>query len=523
MKALIVDDDRATVDVIRKAINWEKLGITEVYTAYNIVQAKEQLSENDIPVIISDIEMPQGSGIDLLAWFREQQLAGEFLFLTSHESFDYATNAIKLQAAEYLLKPFDVAVMEAALKKIVLKIEEERRQQEDIAYGKWVRKNHRQMQLSFWEMVLDGRIAEHFKEELARRNLDIDLASEYRLVVSRVTNMESDMERMNPGLFHFILENVHSEVLCGNPENTSVLCFNYKDSCVMVTICELGSVRDMEQLCKVLIAECKKLVSSTVTCCISRACKVQEFGGVFRHAQELLASNVAFYGSCFYEEQAMEQTEDASSLLDFEQMEGLLEQKERMKFMGCIKERLNEKVYDKTLNGQTLMRMKQEVMQIVYTYFTKRRIPVSGFFLDETSVSLTEKATLSAIDMVRWVNFLLQQTFEYEEEMMRGQTVIEKINQYIHQHYMEDIGRNEIAAEFFLAPEYVSRMYKKQTGVSLKDYISEYRIEQAKLLLKKGELRISDVAEAVGFDSFAYFSTMFKKYTGMTPNQYRKN
>ena len=69
--------------------------------------------------------------------------------------------------------------------------------------------------------------------------------------------------------------------------------------------------------------------------------------------------------------------------------------------------------------------------------------------------------------------------------------------------------------------EYLSKTYKKQMGVNLKDTIAECRIEEAKRLLERGE-RVSDVAEEVGFDNFTYFSTMFKKYTGITPNQYRK-
>lgn len=56
----------------------------------------------------------------MLEWFRREELPGDFLLLTCHESFDYASNAIKYQACEYLLKPFDVNVMEAALKKIIL-------------------------------------------------------------------------------------------------------------------------------------------------------------------------------------------------------------------------------------------------------------------------------------------------------------------------------------------------------------------------------------------------------------------
>ena len=63
--------------------------------------------------------------------------------------------------------------------------------------------------------------------------------------------------------------------------------------------------------------------------------------------------------------------------------------------------------------------------------------------------------------------------------------------------------------------------YKKLTGRTIKDTITEYRIDEAKRMLERGE-RVSDVAETVGFDNFTYFSTIFKKYTGVSPNQYCK-
>lgn len=76
MQVLIVDDDMATVDVIQNTVDWKKLEVSQVFTAYNISNAKRILLENNIDIIISDIEMPQGSGIDLLEWFREQELPG---------------------------------------------------------------------------------------------------------------------------------------------------------------------------------------------------------------------------------------------------------------------------------------------------------------------------------------------------------------------------------------------------------------------------------------------------------------
>ena len=73
----------------------------------------------------------------------------------------------------------------------------------------------------------------------------------------------------------------------------------------------------------------------------------------------------------------------------------------------------------------------------------------------------------------------------------------------------------------FLAPEYLSKVYKKETGVTLNEAIATYRVEQAKILLDRGE-RVSNVAEKVGFDNFTYFSTTFKKVVGVSPTQYKK-
>ena len=87
---------------------------------------------------------------------------------------------------------------------------------------------------------------------------------------------------------------------------------------------------------------------------------------------------------------------------------------------------------------------------------------------------------------------------------------------------MENISRNEVAEEFCMTPEYLSKMYKKKTGMRIQDYINENRISQAKRLLENPDMSVSDVAVAVGMDNFSYFSTLFRKYTGMTPVEYRK-
>ncbi|MFR1943792.1 MAG: DUF3502 domain-containing protein [Faecalimonas umbilicata] len=235
MQALIVDDDIATVDVVENSIDWKSLGVTEIFTAYNISRAKEILSERNVDIIISDIEMPKGSGIDLLEWIRENEIPGEFLFLTCYEKFDYAAKALKNHASEYLLKPFDINVMEVALKKIVLKIKERQQLIAESEYGKWAKRNSRQMKLAFWNQMISGHLTGRgAAESIAEKQLNIDAGASYRLVISKIAR--PDQEKMNQGLMLFIIENIHSEILCGNPENECILSYPEGDCYVITTI-----------------------------------------------------------------------------------------------------------------------------------------------------------------------------------------------------------------------------------------------------------------------------------------------
>ena len=73
MNVLLVDDDRFVVAALEKKINWEQLTVTEVLTAFNIRQAQKIIEKNSIDICVCDIEMPGGSGLDLLSWSGNQE------------------------------------------------------------------------------------------------------------------------------------------------------------------------------------------------------------------------------------------------------------------------------------------------------------------------------------------------------------------------------------------------------------------------------------------------------------------
>jgi two-component system response regulator YesN len=520
---LIVDDDIATVEVIKDSIHWGEVGIDAVYTAYNVPNARKVLTDQKVDIIISDIEMPQETGLDLLKWVREEKLECEFLLLTCHEKFSYATNAIHYEAAAYLTKPFDLAIMELNLQKIITKLRQKRDLQKNSEYGEWMEKNLRFMKLDFWKDILEGEISEsRLGTEIISRHLDISEDKRYCLVYTKMSNIEGDIERYGKNVLEFVLEEFQSEILTGQVENESVVKFHTEDNLSYITVCDEKLKEGLKEKCEKLLETCRGYFKASITCCISNDYSMPELSIIRKKLAKLFDYNVGVNSKTFHEDEVELTSNSEIQILDLEKLVTFVENKDRARILNYLKQIFDELSNYKKLNRHSLYLMKQEIMQVVYADLMKQGIQATRLFYDEFSIKLADHAINSTVDMIRWVNYLLEKTFKYEEEVAKSATIIEKINKYIHEHYMEDIGRNEISAEFYLTPEYLAKLYKKKTGINLKDYINEYRIEKAKELLRAGEKNISNIAESVGFDNFTYFSTLFKKITGVSPKDYKK-
>lgn len=126
---LIVDDDKLLVEKLEETVNWSGIGIDMVFTANNIRQAQKLLEEYPIEMLLCDIDMPQGNGLELLEWIRYKKLDIECTFLSSYANFAYAQMALKLSSREYLLKPISNVDLETALRRIVGIVQEKHQKQ----------------------------------------------------------------------------------------------------------------------------------------------------------------------------------------------------------------------------------------------------------------------------------------------------------------------------------------------------------------------------------------------------------
>lgn len=523
INVLIVDDDLATVEVIRDSLDWEVLGINDVYTAYNVSSAKRIINKKNVDIIISDIEMPQATGLDLLKWVRGHKNDCEFLLLTCHESFSYATDAIQYDAAAYLTKPFDMEIMKLNLHKIVNKLIKKRNLHKKSDYGIWMEKNIRFMRLDFLKQLLEGGFPSESKihEEIRDRHLEISVDDLYCLIYTKLSNTEDDIERYNKSVYEDALEKYISEIISGNVENDSVVKFHTHNSLSFVTIISASHKDALKERCEKLISICKEHFSSIITCCISEAYRLIELSLSKQKIEKLFYYNVNINNRVFYEHEVEILDINDIQILDMKKISEFIEEKNKTQVLNYLKQTFHELTVLNRMNLYSLYLMKQEIMQVVYADLMQKGIQATKLFHDEFSIQISNRALDSTVDMIRWVNYLLEKTFSYEKEIEKSATIIDKINQYIHDNYSDNIGRNKIAGEFFLTPEYLAKLYKKRTGIAIKAYINEYRIEKAKELLRTSDMNISEIAVAVGFDNFSYFSTLFKKSTGISPKDYK--
>lgn len=136
MNLLIVDDEIFAIKGILDSVDWKTLEFEEVLTAAGYAQAINMLKQKEVAVLLCDIEMPLGSGLELMEWMTEHSPDTQCIILSCHDEFSFARQAMLLHCVDYLLKPASPWVIEAALKKAAEAWKNKRRQELYVSYGK---------------------------------------------------------------------------------------------------------------------------------------------------------------------------------------------------------------------------------------------------------------------------------------------------------------------------------------------------------------------------------------------------
>ena len=224
--------------------------------------------------------------------------------------------------------------------------------------------------------------------------------------------------------------------------------------------------------CHMLIKTGQDYVGCCFTCCIGTPCSMEQLPDKADEVVNLLLRNVLESDQVFREGEAAVTSGFNTRLLDLKQMENDLRNKDRMKILNTVKTVLGKLSREKSVSVETLLVIQQEILQLIYTNLYQNGIQAAELFGDEVSRKIQRQSVRSVFDMIKWVNYAISRTLEYEDEINRSLSLADKIESYVKEHYKEDISRDTIADVFFLTPEYLAKVYKRQTGHNLKDISS---------------------------------------------------
>ncbi|RUS45039.1 helix-turn-helix domain-containing protein [Cohnella sp. AR92] len=524
MRCLLIDDDIPTVEALLRILNWNDYGIEETMSATNIQEAKRLFEANRPDIIICDIEMPRGSGLDMIKWVRERGYDGGFIFFTCHESFEFASTAISYKADAYLVKPIDKLKLEAALHSAVEALKQSRILDQYSKYGlTWI-KNKEWMERNFWRDVLMEAISPRqdiILNEIYKRELSLTVDGPYVLFLAGVPRSQVE-GRWDSSIFLYALSNLGSEVLFEQVNHDRVIPYQTESTFYNAMIMERTCGEEpLKEIGERLIGLCRQYLNCTLTCYIGEPVAISDLSRTRAQLEQLDASNIIFRGRVHLQGSPFLYDRTDSYALDMDGFALLFVQKEKVQIVNKLKKELERLAEQNKLDPATLHSIREDFLQVVYALLLRNHIQAHRLFADEAIVRLAQQAESSVFDFMKWAQAITDKTIDSVREALKSEGVVEKAKRFIHENYKQELSREDVAAHVYLTADYVAKAFKSETGLAIKEYLNECRINAAKQLLLESKASISEIALETGFDSLSYFSTVFKKMTGETPNAYR--
>nr|MBC9203769.1 response regulator [Paenibacillus sp. PL91] len=534
-RMLVVDDEKLAVQAIAEGIDWSGVGVSVVYKAYNTKQAIEILNREPVDCMITDIEMPGRSGIELMEWAVNNHPGLESVFLTGYADFSYAQKAVHLGIHDYILKPIELDKLLSVVKEMIRKLEQ-RKENEAFreTYNKYVRLWEDQLP-SMSERIWQDLLSERCRLEPEKLNamfqlyeIPVQAGGTILPILISVERWKEEFSLRDEEIMEYALRKAAQEIILHDGSGTAVQSLDGHN----VVLIHLDAYQQDdpyhldEQIkgkCREYIQSCIRYFKCSLSCYIGEWTLVPDLAEVYRRLVKLERDSVSASNQVVsLREGSPQLLKGAFRQFPASQWSALLEAGEEELLMEEIRKTINHWGREQDLHPEMLESLYYTILHMVYTAAHKKTISISAIYPDEDLLS-APAARRSVHHFVGWCDKVIRTCVSYFKAYCKDDSVaVMKIKQWIQEHFHEEITRDTIAGIVHVNAGYVSRIFRRETGYSLSEYILNVRMEEAKCLLSQTNLKISAVAEAVGFSHFSYFAQQFKKCCGYSPLDYRK-
>lgn len=481
MKLLIVDDQSTVVQGLLHCTNWAAMGFTVVDTALNAVDAKASLLRQEAEVMLCDIEMPMESGLDLLDWLRQRGMTTRCIFLTAHAEFIYAQEALRLGGFDYIMQPAPYEQVADAVSRALDNVKEEWAALELQSRGAVFDDQKKEIVETMLRGFLLGNAPGSSLTAFEELGLVPRRERECWVALMQPLRWKQGEEPWELSLLSTAVGNMSSEVFTPLQVLSVTVAIPAEQCLVLVLQSRVGEPLEADYITRQL----NYLQSACAQYIHCEAAFYPEGPQPFEQASEIYQK--LLQAGCA---QAMEQ--EACQLLD-------------------------KLTANNQLNSQTLRYFYQDFMQMLFSLPEKKR--QDDMFREPEALELYRNGMKTVPDMKALVHYVASVWDSETEES--SQSTVEIIMAYIAEHLENELRREELAEAVHLNPDYMARLFKKETGMNLKDYIIQQKMQEAQSLLCTTNLPISLIAAKVGYTNFGHFSTSYKKFYHKTPQEER--
>ena len=549
-KLLIVDDEPFIADGLFRFIQKIMNENMDIYKAYSAEEAIDWLNKTKIDIVISDIQMPEMNGLQLLKEIHDKWPMCKVIFLTGYNEFEYAYTAMQYNVVSYVLKSEGDEAIIKAIEKCIIEIEKK------IINEELIKKAFKQAQMSlpllqkeYLTNILQGEKTSYQSMQRHFDELKIPLNPQFPILLlgGRIDNYSAEMTSSEKASYLSGIEVVFQEYFGTSTISASIM-WDHRFIIWMIQPLSIDIIEDNFDLWNKSIIFIKGTLESVQETCkqslgISLSLILDNKPSSWNEIEqryfsmkqivnyrigtgiEMALTDKDFYHSELY------RLSDNDNLN--QKMQAYLEKLELLKnYLECGEKKeffnlLNDEIEYLTKYGQINyyfgLEMYQSISLVFLSYINK--LNLKDMIESEIGLDMfTSPKEFIKQDIFEYFYKLGEYIFQYQnsQQKQRFDNLITSLHKYIHENLGKDLSLVTLSETVYLNPAYLSRLYKQVTGKNISEYISELRLNKAKKLLHKKDMKINEIAVSIGYESAAHFSRLFKRATNMTPQEFRE-
>ncbi len=514
MKILIVDDEKLTRDGLVSSINWEQLLIKEVLVAENGIQGLQLAKKHKPQIILSDIRMPRMDGIQMAEQLQEILPNSSIIFMSGYSDKEYLKAAIKLKAISYVEKPLDPLEIEAALQTAISENQQNIFTQTSVATHTLATATQLALQLTYPPTNLEEQLADYFK--MLKINKFDQLY--FTTMIIKCDEMFSSLDNTHR---NDLLSSISS---CIEKSKLKELHVIKHESHIIYHLMD-SKKTSMQTLCKIT-----KYIKNLLSTQLNFFVIIGKTTHGYTNAYQSYSSAVILTQRTFF-------LPYQSIIVDTPQQE---------KISANFDE--PTKAFQVALDSLILENIEAELEHLLHTletgyhllptqvkdiYYKLFMMIQSKYKKHQLNLHTIGSDSDSIMDYVEPCTTLLQLHTKLEEKVhclfedlsnhQPENPVVFSIKKFINKYYMNELlSVKDLGEHVNLSASYVCTLFKSETGQTINQYITDFRMQKAKELLEDPIYKITDISSKVGYSDGNYFGKSFKKSVGISPSEYRE-